>query len=56
VSIFAFGHTGSGKTYTLFGNKDKNPGFLPLTLESLFAYIYEVTFLNGRDAFLESRK
>ena len=37
-----YGHSGAGKTYTMFGNKDKNPGIIPLTLESLFAYIYEV--------------
>lgn len=43
VSIMSFGHTGSGKTHSIFGNsKDKNPGFLPLILESIFAYIYEV--------------
>jgi hypothetical protein len=42
VSIFCFGHTGSGKYHTMFGNKEKNPGILPLILESIFAYIYEV--------------
>ena len=36
-----YGNSGAGKTYTMFGNKDKNPGILPLALESIFAYIYE---------------
>jgi len=40
VCLFSFGHTGSGKSHTLFGNKDKQPGLLPLILESIFAYIY----------------
>ncbi len=42
VTLFTYGHTGAGKTYTMFGNRDKNPGILPLTLESIFAYIYHV--------------
>lgn len=37
-----YGHTSAGKTYTMFGNKDKNPGIITLSLESIFAYIYEV--------------
>ena len=36
-----YGHTGSGKSYTMFGSKDRNPGMLPLILESIFAYIYQ---------------
>ncbi|CDW76706.1 centromeric protein [Stylonychia lemnae] len=42
VCIFSFGHTGSGKSHTIFGNKEKSPGLLPLILESMFAYIYQV--------------
>lgn len=45
VSVFFYGHTGAGKTHSMFGNKEKAPGFLPLTLESIFAYIYEVNLL-----------
>lgn len=45
VSLFSFGHTGAGKSHTLFGNKEKQLGFLPLILESLFAYIYQVRLL-----------
>jgi hypothetical protein len=55
VSILAYGHTGAGKSHTIFGNKDKAPGFLPLTLESIFAYIYEVLLII-QNAYLESRK
>jgi centromeric protein E len=25
----------------MYGHKDKNPGILPLTVETIFAYIYE---------------
>jgi hypothetical protein len=46
VSIFSFGHTGAGKSFTMFGNKEKNPGILTLILESLFAYIYEVFIIK----------
>lgn len=31
----------------MFGNKDKNPGILPLTLETVFAYIYEVKLIKA---------
>jgi hypothetical protein len=40
--MFCYGHTTSGKTYTMFGNKDKYPGILSLSFESIFSYIYEV--------------
>lgn len=46
ATVFTFGHTNSGKTYTMFGNREKNPGIIPLTLETIFAYIYEVKQLN----------
>jgi hypothetical protein len=45
VTVLCYGHTSAGKTYTMFGNKDKNPGIIPLTLETIFAYIYEVKVL-----------
>ncbi|TNV84163.1 hypothetical protein FGO68_gene16360 [Halteria grandinella] len=40
LSFVSVGHTGSGKTYTLYGNKEKAPGIVPLSLESIFAYMY----------------
>uniref|UniRef100_A0AC35GAH7 Kinesin motor domain-containing protein n=1 Tax=Panagrolaimus sp. PS1159 TaxID=55785 RepID=A0AC35GAH7_9BILA len=47
-TIFAYGHTGSGKTYTMNGNKisetSESPtrGIIPRSIESIFEY------LNGR--------
>ena len=38
--IFCYGQTGSGKTYTMYGN-NKAPGLVPLSVESIFAYIQE---------------
>ena len=38
--IFCYGQTGSGKTYTMYGN-NKTPGLVPLSVESIFAYIQE---------------
>ena len=35
ATVFAYGATGAGKTYTMLGN-DTNPGIMPLTLEDLF--------------------
>ena len=37
-TIFAYGATGAGKTYTMFGN-DNNPGLIPLCLINLFSMI-----------------
>ena len=45
VNVICYGHTSAGKTYTMFGNKDKYPGIVPLTLETIFAYIYEVKII-----------
>ena len=39
--IFCYGHTGSGKTYTMHGNRGKNPGLVPLSVETIFAFIEE---------------
>ncbi|CAK8687933.1 unnamed protein product [Clavelina lepadiformis] len=36
VSVFAYGPTGSGKTFTILGS-DETPGFIPRTLRHLFA-------------------
>ena len=35
ATVFAYGATGAGKTYTMLGN-DNNPGIMPLTLQDLF--------------------
>ena len=35
ATVFAYGATGAGKTYTMLGNDD-NPGIMPLTLSELF--------------------
>ena len=35
ATVFAYGATGAGKTYTMLGT-DTNPGIMPLTLEDLF--------------------
>ena len=35
ATVFAYGATGAGKTYTMLGNED-NPGIMPLTISELF--------------------
>ena len=35
ATVFAYGATGAGKTYTMLGN-EKEPGIMPLTLKELF--------------------
>jgi len=35
VTIFAYGQTASGKTFTMRGN-DKNQGIIPLALSEIF--------------------
>ena len=35
ATVFAYGATGAGKTYTMLGN-EANPGIMPLTLDDLF--------------------
>ena len=40
--IFCYGQTGSGKTFTMHGIK-KNPGIVPLAIESIFAIIQKST-------------
>ncbi|XP_067838435.1 centromere-associated protein E-like [Heptranchias perlo] len=37
-TIFAYGQTSSGKTYTMMGNAD-SPGLIPLALHNLFEVI-----------------
>ena len=38
ATVFAYGATGAGKTYTMLGT-DINPGIMPLTLEDLFTKV-----------------
>lgn len=37
-TIFAYGQTSSGKTYTMMGNKD-SPGIIPLAVNNIFKLI-----------------
>ena len=45
ATVFAYGATGAGKTYTMLGN-DNNPGIMPLTLRELFN---KVNSFNDRE-------
>ncbi len=54
ATIFAYGQTGTGKTYTMEGFKysltDESRGIIPRAIEDIFAYIEgcedeEVTFM-----------
>ncbi|GMH54519.1 hypothetical protein TL16_g01690 [Triparma laevis f. inornata] len=38
ATVFAYGHTGSGKTYTMFGTPEQ-PGIVPRTVEQIFSTI-----------------
>ena len=42
ATVFAYGATGAGKTYTMLGNDD-NPGIMPLTIKELFSKIQSLT-------------
>lgn len=49
VTVFAYGQTSSGKTFTMRGN-DKNLGLIPLSIQEVFSCIdndqerdYEIT-------------
>jgi hypothetical protein len=39
--MFCYGQTGSGKTHTMHGVRPKNPGIVPLSIETIFAFIHE---------------
>ncbi len=42
VCMFAYGHTGSGKTFTMVGDRDRrNPGIIPRTLTKIFEIIQD---------------
>ena len=40
-TIFAYGQTGTGKTYTMMGESD-NPGVTPRTINDIFAMVHMV--------------
>lgn len=39
--IFCYGQTGSGKTHTMYGDKKKNLGIVPISVDQIFAFIEE---------------
>lgn len=39
--IFCYGQTGSGKTHTMYGDRKKNPGIVPISVDQIFANIEE---------------
>lgn len=41
ATVFAYGQTSSGKTYTMMG-KDEEPGVIPRAISDVFDYISEV--------------
>ncbi|XP_051749425.1 uncharacterized protein si:dkey-96l17.6 [Ctenopharyngodon idella] len=42
VCIFAYGHTGSGKTFTMVGDRDRrSPGIIPRTFTKIFEIIQD---------------
>jgi len=45
-TLFAYGCTGSGKTFTIKGNLKHNPGIIPLTVQDIFTYIQRVRSLQ----------
>lgn len=40
VTIFTYGQTASGKTFTMRGVGDTNPGIIPLALKEIFNELY----------------
>ncbi|EGC38883.1 hypothetical protein DICPUDRAFT_96759 [Dictyostelium purpureum] len=40
-TIFAYGQTSSGKTFTMKGTGKKNPGIIPLSIQDVFTYIQQ---------------
>jgi len=47
VTIFAYGQTGAGKTYTMYGTKDQ-PGLAPRSFRSLFDVIHREERRGGK--------
>lgn len=46
VTVFAYGQTSSGKTYTMRGYDKKDPGLIPLSIEQVFECIQTDTERN----------
>ena len=44
-TIFAYGQTASGKTYTMLGS-DEVPGIIPLAIQGIFNAINNVSFCS----------
>lgn len=42
-TIFAYGQTASGKTYTMKGQGKRNPGLIPLAVQDVFNFIRQST-------------
>ena len=40
VTIFTYGQTASGKTYTMRGGENLHPGIIPLSLKEVFHELY----------------
>lgn len=39
--MFCYGQTASGKTHTMHGSRPNSPGIVPLSIETMFAFIHE---------------
>lgn len=39
--LFCYGQTGSGKTFTMHGSRRSSPGIVPLTVDTIFAFIQQ---------------
>ena len=39
VTVFAYGQTSSGKTYTMRGYNEQEPGLIPLSIQEVFKFI-----------------
>ena len=39
--LMCYGQTGSGKTYTMHGQRPNFPGIIPLSVETIFAFVHE---------------
>merc|ERR1719321_198768 len=47
VTIFAYGQTGAGKTWTMYGNAE-NPGLAPRSIQALFSVIQKEQQKGGK--------
>ena len=44
-TVFAYGQTSSGKTFTMMGTEEQ-PGVIPLAIQEIFEYIEEVSAVH----------